>query len=157
MKTRDVTRAVELWAVAVTESVEELVDLSSYDHPPDDLNEAMPLVICEVQRKMRSAKSQAGGMSFQQTQYEQIAAKAWEVELMILVPPNPAWDASYRLYDYIDALGDALKRDATLGERVSFASKDYEASFDPPEVEYQDGTVARAATMTVHIGEQEEV
>jgi hypothetical protein len=53
-----------------------------------------------------------------------------------------------------DALGDALNKDNTLGGRVKFASPDYDVSFSPPEFEYADGTIARAATMSIVVGEQ---
>lgn len=155
MKTREVARAVELWAVEVSTNDADLADLSSFDYPPEDLSKAMPLVVAEVQDKRRQQNNQ--GQKFQQRDYQQTAIVAWEVDLMILVPPDPAWTASYSLYDYVDALAAALKKDSTLGGRVTFASKDYVASFDPPEVEHDDGTVARAATVTVNIGEQEEV
>lgn len=157
MKTREVARAVELWAVAVSEADDDIPTLNSYDHPPEEINEAMPLVIAEVQRKTRASSAAGAGASFQQMSYQQTAVKSWEVQLMILISPDDEWLASYTLYDIADALGDALKRDPRMGDRVTFALKDHSVSFDPPEVEYADGTVARAATMTVNIGEQEEV
>jgi hypothetical protein len=147
MTTEEVAKAAEAWAASV------IPDLNSYEHAPRSILQAMPLVIAEVQRKQHQ-EIDVSRSDFQQYSFQQTAVNAWEVDLLFLVDPSDAWTASQVLYDMTDTLGDAIALDQTLGQRVSFASSDYEVSFDPPEFEYADGTIARVATMSIVVGEQ---
>lgn len=148
MRTKEIATAVEAWASST------VTGLNSYPAPPESLGEALPLVIAEVRnrRRRRTGEDREGFQQFQQT-----AARIWSVQLLILVDPNPEWTASQTLYDITDDLEEAIRKDSTLGGRIPFADSDLDVSFDPPEVEHADGTVARAATMTITIGEQTEV
>lgn len=143
MFTTDVAKACEQWA-AETAGLN-----SSFDYPPESLNKVLPLVIAEVQRKARNARPQ----NFPERTYQHTTVRSWTVELTLLVSPDPAWTASHSLYTQVDALEEALFKDATLGGRVSFAETEVDASFDPPEVEFTDGTVARQATFLMTVGE----
>ena len=145
--TTDIAQAVEAWAAEV------IPGLNHYDHAPRSLLQAMPLVLAEVQRKTHQELS-VNEATFQQYQFQQTSVSIWNVNLMFLVDPSDAWNASQILYNMTDTLGDAISKDPTLGQRVSFASGDYEVSFDPPEFEYADGTIARAATMSIVVGDQ---
>lgn len=147
MTTEEVAKAAEAWAAAT------IPDLNSYEHAPRSILQAMPLVIAEVQRKQHQ-EIDVSRSDFQQYSFQQTAVNAWEVDLLFLVDPSDAWTASQVLYNMTDTLGDAIAADQTLGQRVSFASGDYEVSFDPPEFEYADGTIARVATMSIVVGEQ---
>lgn len=148
MTTKEVAKAVELWAAANAGGGLT----SSFDFPPEALSKALPIAIAEVQSKARSNAPP----EFTERRYQQSTLRVWVVELTLLVSPDPAWTASHLLYDMVDALETALFRDSTLGGRVAFAQKEVDASFDPPEVEFSDGTVARQATFTMTIGEQAE-
>lgn len=143
MFTIEVAKACEEWAAENAELT------SSFDYPPESLSKALPLVIAEVQRKVRSGRPP----NFSNRVYQHTSLRVWTVELTLLVSPDPAWTASQSLYTQVDALEDALFRDATLGGRVSFAETEVDASFDPPEVEFTDGTVARQATFVMTVGE----
>jgi hypothetical protein len=123
---------------------------------PRSLKQSLPLVLAEVQRKTHQNLG-VGESNFQQYQFQQTSVSEWTVALLILVDPADSWTASQVLYQMTDQLGDEISKDPTLGERVSFASEDYEVSFTPPEFEYADGTIARAATMTMTVGHQKEV
>lgn len=147
MTTEEVARAAEAWAASV------IPGLNSYEHAPRSLIQALPLVLAEVQRKLHQHLDVSEG-GFQQHKFQQTSVNSWEVILLFLVDPADSWTASQILYSMTDTLGNELGKDPTLGERVSFASKDYEVSFDPPEFEYADGTIARAATMTIIVGDQ---
>lgn len=147
MTTNEIAQAVEAWAAGV------IPDLHTYDHAPRNLLQAMPLVLSEVQRKSHQELNVTES-NFQQYQFQQTAVSLWNVDLLFLVDPADAWTASQILYQMTDTLGDAISKDPTLGQRVSFASGDYEVSFDPPEFEYADGTIARVATMSIVVGEQ---
>lgn len=144
MRTVEVARAVEEWAASVTGVT------SSFDHPPEQLDRSLPIVIAEVQSKRRERNPE----NFLERAYQQVSVRTWGVDLLLLVSPDPAWTASQSLYDYVDALEASLYADNTLGSRVGFADRLVDASFDPPEIEFTDGTVARLATFTMSVGEQ---
>lgn len=146
MRTSDLAKALEEWAA-------EVLEINHYDTPPEELDQYLPLVICEVKRKRRKPGNEPT-TQFQQHGFQQTSTRVWEADLILLITPDPAWTASHTLYDYVDTLEDSLYKDPTLGSRVGFAEKEVDASFDPPEVEYQDGTVARQATFTLAVGEQ---
>lgn len=145
--TASIATKLEQWAAAT-------LSINTIEHAPNSIAENFPFVICEIQRKARSNRAPElpgiGG-------YQQTYLSLWTADLLIMVNPEPTWTASQALYGYVDALGDAVLRDETLGGRVHTASKTYEASFSPPELQYQDGTVARVATFTIVIGEVTEV
>lgn len=147
MTTEEVAKATEAWAADV------IPDLNSYEHAPRSILQAMPIVIAEVQRKEHQDLN-VSESGFQQYSFQQTAINVWNVDLLFLVDPSDAWTASQVLYNMTDTLGEAIAADQTLGQRVSFASSDYEVSFDPPEFEYADGTIARVATMSIVVGEQ---
>lgn len=147
MTTEQIAAAVEAWAASV------IPDLNTYDHAPRNLLQAMPLVLAEVQRKQHQELNVTES-NFQQYHFQQTSVDIWSVDLIILVDPSDSWTASQTLYQMTDTLGNALNSDPTLGQRISFASGDYEISFDPPEFEYADGTIARVATMSIVVGEQ---
>jgi len=149
MTTEEVAKAMEAWAAAV------VPELNTYEHAPREIRKALPLVLAEVQRK-RKRKLGTDEANFQQYQFQQTSVNVWTVDLLIMVDPVDSWTASQVLYDMTDRLGDALGKDPTLDQRVSFASEDYEVSFDPPEFEYADGTIARVATFTATVGHQKE-
>jgi hypothetical protein len=141
MTTPQVIAAVEAWAAAVTGA-------NTYDHAPTVLRKAIEpgLVLAELTRKRRSAG-----------QYEQTTATIWEVRIWIFVDPGetPAETqaAANRLEAYVDQLGESLIRDKSLGNRVEAVVPEYDAGFDPPEMEYADGTVVRVATFRLTVGE----
>lgn len=139
MNTVDIATALEQWAASV------IPGLNAEASQPEQLAFALPLVICEITEKRRR-RTESG--------YQQTGMRAWSASLMLLVSPEDTWNASQILYGMIDDLELALARDPTLGGRVPIADSDYTASFQPPEVEHQDGTVARQATMKLSIGEQ---
>lgn len=143
METLDVIQAVESWAVATVPA------LSSYDHPPEELDQALPMVLAEVQTdSQQDAEAQLPGMA----QYQQTLIRAWAIDLIILASPDPAWTASHALYGYVDALGLAILQGVVIGDNVVM-SQFYVANYDPPEVEYADGTVARQVTVRITVGE----
>ena len=147
MTTEEVAKAAEAWAVS------QIDGLNSYEHAPRSLKAALPLVLAEVQRK-RHQNLEVSEPTFQQHQFQQTSVSVWDVDLLFMVDPADAWTASQVLYDMTDKLGNEIGKDPTLGARVSFASEDYEVSFNPPEFEYADGTIARVATMSIVVGHQ---
>lgn len=141
--TPEIISAVEAWAA------ETVAELNTYDYPPEDLGAAMPLAIAEV---TGDALKVADENLLSKGQYQQTFLRVHSVDLVLLVNPNPAWTASAALYEMVDILTKALRRDSSLGNRVHGASPLYDASYEPPEVEYADGTVARQVTINLSIG-----
>lgn len=146
MTTIEIAAALEAWAAETTGA-------NAYDHPPEQLDKALPLVACEIQRAGRVGDDR----QLPERAYQQHDLRVWRADLILLVAPDPAWTASQALYQMVDDLAAALAADRTLGGRVEVASPMWEASFDPPEVEYPDGTVARQATFSIVVGESVEV
>lgn len=146
LTTVELATELEQWAASV-------LNINTVEHAPTTLIEVLPLVICEVRGDRRADRDdQLPGVAT----YQQTYVRARRAELLLMVSPEDSWAATQVLYDYVDALGKALL-DPTLGGRVPAASPYYEASYDPPEVQYADGTTARAATFSVTIGEFTEV
>jgi hypothetical protein len=144
----------EQLAITMEEWVAEVVPgFSRYEHMPTELAKALPMVIGEVVGdEVREGNRDVPNLG----PYQQLLVRTRRVTLLLLVPPEPSWTASQALYSAVDLLGAALRRDPTLGGRVKEASKFYEASYTPPELQHADGTRARQATLTVTVGEQVE-
>lgn len=144
MTTLSVIQAVESWAVTAAPG------LSSYDFPPEELTTALPMVLAEVQQEVVS--DQADKIAPGTPQYQQTYLRVWEIDLILLTSPDPAWTASHSLYDIVDALDLALRKGVVLDDNVVMAQF-HTTSFDPPEVEYADGTIARQATFSVTVAQ----
>lgn len=140
MDTNELALAVEAWAAEASD------DLNSYEHAPNELAKAMPLVLAEIKTD-----------TVAEGKYEQAYMRVRGYELLFMVQPgetpDETWAASQLLSGYIDTLGERLRLDPTLGGRVEVASPLYSASYDPAEMEYADGTVARVVTMRIDVGE----
>lgn len=145
-RTTELMQALEGWAT------DAIPGMQTFPDDPTSLDKPFPLVVADAKRE-RVVSSEPGGFQ----QYEQTRLRIWSVELWLMVDPEEAWVAQQELYDYVEKLGLAMRRDKTLGGRVQFASPEYDASYEPSEVEYPDGTVARAATFRITVGEQVEV
>jgi len=145
MTTKDIALQLEAWVADVT-------GFSSYPDEPRSIQKALPLVISEVlaQRVTMDPEPKLPGIG----NYQQQILKVWEMQLMLMVDPTGnTWNASQALYDAIDALETSVKKDPTLSGRVYIASPLTDTSYDPPEVEHADGTVARQATFLITVGE----
>lgn len=142
--TLSVIQAVEAWAVATIPA------LNSYEEAPQELAQALPIVMAELSvdqvqlNTLTSLTEQAG--------YQQTFLRTWTIDLTILSDPFPEWTASRPLYGYVDALAKALRPGIKIMDNVVM-SQFYTANFDPPEIEYADGTRARQVTITVTVGQ----
>lgn len=75
-------------------------------------------------------------------------------ELILLVEPEPADEASASLGSFCDTLMDELARDRTLANRVKAAEAISDASLVPPFVDIQGGGSARQATLTITVRDE---
>lgn len=143
ISTTDLALTLEDWAAEVT-------GFSHYAHMPTSILEALPLVICEIQRDLRGDRD----VDLPQvSNFQQAYVRARRATLLLMCDPEPSWTSSQVLYDAVDLLAEALRTDSTLGGRVYQASPKYEAGYTPPEVEHADGTKTRVASFEVTVGE----
>lgn len=145
--TKDIATKLEAWAASVTQPV-----LNTYPENPEDLVKALPLVVCDIERKRKVAAE--GGMA--QYQHEQRDLRVWVARLTVMVATDPSWDRTRELYDLTDQMETALTRDKTLGGRVEAAAPRVEVEF-PGELEHPSGLVALGAFFSVTVGESAEV
>lgn len=141
--TQNLALTLEDWASDVT-------GFSHYAHMPTSILEALPLVICEVQRDIRADRE---ADLPQVSNFQQAYVRVRRATLLLMCDPEPAWTSSQVLYDAVDLLAEALRTDTTLGGRVYQASPKYEAGYTPPEVEHADGTKSRVASFDITVGE----
>ena len=149
MRTKDLATALEQW-------VAEHTVFQHYEHMPEYISKALPLVICEIQDdSRRDDNSELPNLSG----YQQAYVRGRVAELLLMSDPEDpdSWSASQVLYDAVDDLATALRDDPTLGGRVKQASAYYTASYSPPVVQHADGTIARRAAFRITVGELVEV
>jgi hypothetical protein len=144
--TKTIATKMETWASTVVPG------LNTFPDNPEDMDEAMPVVVADIERKR--IVSVEGNLS--QFAYEQTSLRVWAVQLTVMVAPDPSWTRTQELYDIVDQLELAIRKDKTLGGQVEAASHEIDVEF-PGEVEHPNGTVARAALFHMTVGEQTEV
>lgn len=145
MDTPTLSANLEEWAA-------DVLGINAFDHMADSLNKQLPVVICEIETDRRATNDpQLPGLAA----YQQTLVRARRATLLLLVDPEPSQDATDILQGYVDQLAARLK-ERTLGGRVHTASSFYDATYNPPVVRHQDGTVARAARFQITIGEIQE-
>lgn len=147
MRTKDLATSMESWAA-------EVLTFNTYEHQPNSIAKALPLVLCEIQDDERAASN---AQLTEISNFQQALVRGRVAELLLMIDPEPTWTASQILYDAVDDLAESIRRDSTLGGRVYKASPFYTARYTPPEVRHADGTIARVATFRVTVGELVEV
>lgn len=147
MTTQEMATALESWAVAM------LPDLQgSYDYATPEKTQPLPDVGIELDNTTVTLNPPDPTLE-QLFAIQQAMMRLWTVRVMLMVEPDPADVASSKLADYIDTLIASATADSTLGERVSWVSKEMRGSFSPPFVQFDDGTRGRAATLELTVGE----
>lgn len=138
---------LEAWA----EEAASAEGVTAYPQEPPNYSDAFPLVAGAIQRD----EEQESSRNFSEQGYEQLHIQFVTVDLHVLTAPDPAWTADQLLYDIVDSLKAALRRDQSLNKRVEMASRLYEVTYDG-EVQTADGTVARMATFRITVGQRVE-
>lgn len=145
-RTAYIARMLEDWAG-------EVAGLNTFPEDPQDLDQALPIVVADIQRRRKAATDR--GMSAYQ--HEQRDVRVWTARMTVMVAPDAGDGAqTFALYDITDTLEQALLRDKTLGGRVEAAASEVDVEF-PGEVEHPSGTVAIAAHFQIIVGESAEV
>ena len=141
ISSKQVVEALEAWAADVT-------DCTAYGEQPEQFNDAFPFVTARIVREEEYAE----GQDFPEQQYQQLRVEDFNIEITVLVDPEPQWDAHEPLYEIVDALKAALRDDETLGGRVQQASRRYLVNY-PGEAQLSDGTRALIARMRFSVAQ----
>lgn len=145
MNTKEIAEDLEAWAAATVDG------LNAFPHEPPNYSEAFPLVACKILTDEETERPN----DFSEQGYEQVHIQVLEIELNILVDPEPEWTSDQQLYDIVDSLKAALKVDPTLGQRVEMTSALYRVTYEG-EVETADGTRANLGVFRIVIGQKVE-
>lgn len=143
---KDVTQELVNWAGDLLPALN-----GKYSFAPEYKDKGLPDVACEIVNVRKSVESPEQGWALEHI--EQRSMRIYEAELLFMVPPEPPQDASNALADFIDTLTESLEAGA-LRDSFSSVSTEYNASFRPPFVEFDDGTRGRQVTLQITVGER---
>lgn len=143
MSTSDIAEALESWALAVVPELN-----GSYDYSAAAKTQPLPDVMIEIIDVSTAVTSEELLFNF-----EQVLVHVWKVRMLLMVPPEPGDTATDLLTGFIDALQASVINDQTVGGRLPLVSKEMRGSFNPPFVQFDDGTRGRVATLELTITE----
>jgi hypothetical protein len=146
MTTDELATTLEDWVLEKCPTIQ-----GSYDFPTAEKTQPLPDVAVEIDNAAVSMAAE--GALAEYLAVQQAMARTWTVRLFLMVPPEPGDVATAQLTGFIDTLQLAIVEDSTLGGRVPWASKESRGSFNPPFVQFEDGTRGRAATLELTVGE----
>lgn len=147
MSPDDTAEALVAWAAAKLPAL-----LGTYDHEPDERTARFPDAMVAFQG-IRYLATQPTGAGMQIEQVQQRKTRLYDCHLILTVDPSDADAASDQLLVFADTLGNDAAKDRTLGNRVAWIAEEFEFSFQPPFVEYDDGTKGRAMTMKLTVAD----
>jgi hypothetical protein len=140
--------ALVAWAIDV---IPEL-DASASRSSPENAWPLPDIAVSVVETTQDPGVAIGGGG----TRLQQGATRVRRCAVLLAVEPGQSAEesdsASRMLYDFSDRLMDQLLTDETLGGHLpkpGRVRKHADCSFDPPFIEFDDGTRARIATVTV--------
>lgn len=136
------------WALKTCPTLE-----GSYDHDPDSKTQPLPDVAAFVGTEGDAESDATLGLDIALQGLEQATVHWMRATLMLMVDPEDAGGATEQLQGFVRDLATSLRADRTLGGRVPAASPIWQASYEPPFVEFDDGTKGRAATFSLAIAE----
>lgn len=146
MKTRDLSAALEAWAVATCPDL-----TGSYDFSPAEQSEPLPAVVAEPVA-IRDAHDDP---DFRVVDLQQVDIRVWDYRLLVIAAlgdtPDEVEASAHQLEDFADALMDAAQQDPSLGGRVHAVAR-VSASFDPPVVQFDDDSLGRQVTVQLSVG-----
>ena len=148
MDATQVADALVEWAIEI------LPDLKgTYDHDPDSKTQPLPDLAASVASEETRANDPTLGLPFADLGIEQATLHSLRASLLLMVDPEDAGAATEQLQGFVAALAASVGADPTLGGRVPAVSPFWQASYEPPFVEFDDGTKGRAATFSLVITE----
>lgn len=146
--------AIEADKALVAWAMDTCSELSNgYDHDPNQIVDALPIVTASVSEEAVVASDPTLGLAIAEIGLDQAPLHVMRSTLLLMVAPEPADAADDQLKAFVAKLAASLKGDQTLGGRVPSASPYWRAPYDPPYVEFDDGTKGRAAYFSLAIAE----
>lgn len=145
-----------------TETAEALVEWAletcpalkgSYDFDPSHKDQPLPDIAAYVSSEEVTATDPSTGIEVADLGIQQAELHVMRATLLMMVDPEPADTASQALQGFVRDLAASLKADQTLGGRVPAASPRWQASYEPPFVQFEDGSEGRAAYFSLAIAE----
>jgi hypothetical protein len=125
----------------------------SYDHDPDAKTQPLPDVAAFVANESEGASDPTLGLEIADFGIQQANLHTLRATLLLMVEPDDAGAATEQLQGFVRDLAASVRADRTLGGRVPATSPFWQASYEPPFVEFDDGTKGRAATFSLVIAE----
>lgn len=146
--------AVEAAEALVEWALETCPDLKgSYDHDPSQKTQPLPDIAAYVSDEEVTGTDPSTGLPIADVGIQQAELHVMRATLLMMVNPEPAADADAALKGFVRDLAASLKADQTLGGRVSAVSPRWRASYEPPFVQFEDGSEGRAAYLSLDIAE----
>jgi hypothetical protein len=149
MTTTELIENIVQWVVGVIPEIKD-----AYDHATDQ-RDSLPDVAVEVNEWRVTEGRQDARLA--KLNIEQIRVRVYELEIILVVTPDPPGEAEGFLKDFTDRLVDDLLVDPTLSGRVAWVNTNPRVSFRPPFVEFDDGTRGRIASLFIQVGQTLEV
>jgi hypothetical protein len=148
MDANEIADALVEWAL------ETCPDLNgSYDHDPDSKTQPLPDVAAVVGGEGDSQSDPTLGLEIADFGLQETTLHTTRASLVLMVDPGDGAEATEQLQGFVSALAATLRADRTLGGRVRAASPFWQASYEPPFVEFDDGTKGRVATFSLAVAE----
>jgi hypothetical protein len=146
--------ATQVADALVAWAIDTLPDLQgTYDHDPDSKTQPLPDLAASVASEETRASDPTLGLPIADLGIEQATLHSLRASLLLMVDPGDAGAATEQLQSFVRDLRKAVEADRTLGGRVPAVSPYIQASYEPPFVEFDDGTKGRAATFLLVIAE----
>lgn len=143
--TQVISDALIAWAVEECPQI-----LGTYSHPHAEKESPFPDIAAEIQQ---SRVLQNDEENFPRFSIEQILLRVHRFSLMFVVDPDNPEVATQQLETIIDTLTQAMISDDSLGGRVPSVSPLSDATYEPPFIEFADGTRGRLATLEILVAD----
>lgn len=153
MDATEAAKSVTEWAVATCPELS-----NAYDHNPNRIQHALPVALAGASDEGDTPADPQLGIEVAEIGLEQATVHVLRFTIELMVEPDPADTAAEQLEGFVAALAAAIRaeRDSgevTLGGRVDAASPYWQAAYEPPFVEFDDGVTARRATFSLAVAE----
>lgn len=148
MDATQASAALEAWAKATCPDL-----VGSYHHNPSRKTAPLPDVAASCGSEQVRRNAPELGIAVVDQGLEQADVHVLNMEMLLMAPPEPAAAATAQLQTFVAQLSAALLADDTLGGRVVGASRYFQASYDPPYIEFDDGTKGRCCFFNFAVAE----
>lgn len=146
--------ATEASVTLVEWAVETCADLNNvYECDPARIQHALPIAVADIGEEAVVRSDPTLGIEIADLGLEQGNLHVLRSSIALMVDDTADDSAAKELEALVAKLGAAIATDETLGGRVHAVSPFWRASYEPPFVEFDDGTKGRMATFSLAIAE----